>query len=191
MGESYIVANLDKKQYIDGNTLDTNNTITWTLEPPISSLLVWLVAECAYFPRPQYRGAWAGDRIVGAEDEGPARALVEEVYESDEWTDVTIACLESLVGSDPLLLLHYQEMGLVDADGRYVEQLRPLDDPGTVDLKIRQAIRCAWSMLPVEQKSAAEVEPVIRQIVDRALKDFREDAEAFGGGTSRDTERKV
>jgi hypothetical protein len=178
MGESYIIANLDKKQYIDGNTLDVNNTITWTLDPPISTLLVWLVAECAYAPRPRYRGAWAGDRIVGAGDEGPARILFEEAYESDEWTDVTIPCLESLVGSDPLLLLHYQEMGLVDADGRYVEQLRWWDDPGTVDLKIRQAVRCAWIMLPAEQKSRAEVERVIRQIVDRVLKDFREDAEA-------------
>ena len=47
MGEYYDVANLDKKQYIDGNTLDINNTISFTLEPPISSLLVWLIAECA------------------------------------------------------------------------------------------------------------------------------------------------
>jgi hypothetical protein len=176
MGESYLVANLDKKQYINGNTLDINNTITWSLEPPISSLLVWLVAECSYSPRPEYRGAWAGDRIVGAGDEGPARALWEEASESDVWTDVTIVCLESLVGSDPLLLLHYQDMGLVDSDGRYVEQLRALDDPGTVDRKIRAAIRVAWSMLPVEQKSAAEAERVIRQIVDRELKDFREGA---------------
>jgi hypothetical protein len=51
-----------------------------------------------------------------------------------------------------------------------------LDDPGTVDRKIRAAIRVAWSMLPVEQKSAAEVERMIRQIVDRELKDFREGA---------------
>ena len=76
-------------------------------------------------------------------------------------------------------------------DPASVERLRALVGPGTVDHQIRQAIRFAWMMLPVEQKSAAEVERVIRQIVDRALKDFREDAEAFGGGTSRDTERKV
>ena len=66
MGAYYIVANLDKKQYIDGNTLDINNTISFTLEPPISSLLVWLVAEWPDSPRPKYRGAWAGDRIIGA-----------------------------------------------------------------------------------------------------------------------------
>jgi hypothetical protein len=74
---------------------------------------------------------------------------------------------------------------------QHVEGLRWWNDPGTVDLKIRQVIRCAWAMPPVEQKSAAEVERVIRQTVDRVLKDFREDAEAFGGGTSLDPERQV
>jgi hypothetical protein len=49
----------------------------------------------------------------------------------------------------------YQEMGLVEADGRYVEQLCWWDDPETVDLKIRQAIWCAWAMLPVDPSMPA------------------------------------
>jgi hypothetical protein len=34
--------------------------------------------------------------------------------------------------------------------------------------------------LPKERKTVDELEKQIRRIVDRALKDFREDADAFG-----------
>jgi hypothetical protein len=51
-----------------------------------------------------------------------------------------------------------------------------------VDEQIRQAIQFAWLMLPDDRKTVTEVERVIRQIVDRALKNFREDAEAFDQG---------
>jgi hypothetical protein len=47
---------------------------------------------------------------------------------------------------------------------------------------IRQAIQMAWMMLPDDRKTVTEVERVIRQIVDRALKSLREDAEAFDHG---------
>jgi hypothetical protein len=54
--------------------------------------------------------------------------------------------------------------------------------PGQVDQEIRQAIQFAWILLPDEKKTISEVERVIRQTVDRALKDSREDAETFGQG---------
>jgi hypothetical protein len=37
-----------------------------------------------------------------------------------------------------------------------------------------------WLMLPEEGKSVDELEKQFRRIVDRALKDVREDAQAFG-----------
>ncbi len=46
-------------------------------------------------------------------------------------------------------------------------------------------------MLPEDKRSAAKVEPVIRQIVDRALKDYREDAEALGEGRMQVPERNL
>jgi hypothetical protein len=67
-------------------------------------------------------------------------------------------------------------------DPESADRMRSFMGPGQVDHQIRQAIQFAWIMLPDERKTAAEVERVIRQIVDRALKDFREDAESFGQG---------
>jgi hypothetical protein len=64
-------------------------------------------------------------------------------------------------------------------DPKSVDRMRSFMGPGQVDQQIRQAIQFAWMMLPDERKTVTEVERVIRQIVDRALKDFQEDAEAF------------
>ncbi len=52
--------------------------------------------------------------------------------------------------------------------------------PGHVDQTIRQAIHFCWMSLPKERKNIDELEKQVRRIVDRALKDFREDSEAFG-----------
>ena len=51
--------------------------------------------------------------------------------------------------------------------------------PGQVDQQIRQAIQMCWMMLPEEKRTVEEVEKHIRRIVDRVLKDLREDGEAF------------
>jgi hypothetical protein len=65
-------------------------------------------------------------------------------------------------------------------DPESLERLRSFMGPGHVDQMVHQAMQCAWMMLPDDRKTVAEVERVIRQIVDRALKNFRDDAEAFG-----------
>jgi len=62
------------------------------------------------------------------------------------------------------------------------DRIRSFMGPGQVDHLIRQAIQFAWIALPQERKTVAEVERVIRVIVERALKDLREDGEAFGLG---------
>jgi len=56
--------------------------------------------------------------------------------------------------------------------------------PGQVDETVRQAIHFCWMSLPKERKNAVEVERQIRRIVERALKDFRDDAAVFGDGGS-------
>ena len=53
------------------------------------------------------------------------------------------------------------------------DRIRSFMGPGQVDHQIRQAIQFAWMMLPDERKSVTEVERVIRQVVDRAFKNFR------------------
>jgi hypothetical protein len=62
------------------------------------------------------------------------------------------------------------------------DQMRSFMGPGQVDQQIRQAIQLAWMMLPDDRKNVAEVERVIREMVDRALKNYREDAETFDQG---------
>ena len=70
-----------------------------------------------------------------------------------------------------------------DPDSR--DRMRRFMGPGQVDEQIRQAIQFAWIMLPDERKTVTEVERLIRQIVERALKNFREDAESFDQGRWR------
>ena len=49
-----------------------------------------------------------------------------------------------------------------------------------IDGLIRQAISFCWNALPKERRNADEVEKEIRRIVDRAMRDFREDSASFG-----------
>jgi hypothetical protein len=51
--------------------------------------------------------------------------------------------------------------------------------PGHVDQAIRQAVQVCWMTLPKDKRNIDEVERQIRRLVDRALKDLREDNEAF------------
>jgi hypothetical protein len=62
------------------------------------------------------------------------------------------------------------------------DRLRSVFGPGQLDHSIRQAIQLAWMMLPEERQTVEEVERVVRHLVDRALKDLREDGETFGKG---------
>lgn len=67
-------------------------------------------------------------------------------------------------------------------DGEAMQRMRTFFSPQQVDQQIRQAIQFCWMALPPEQQNVAEVEKQIRRIVDRALRDLREDAESFGLG---------
>ena len=52
--------------------------------------------------------------------------------------------------------------------------------PHQIDQQIRQAIQFCWMILPNDKKNADEVEKHIRRLVDRALRDLREDEDEFG-----------
>ena len=62
------------------------------------------------------------------------------------------------------------------------DKLRAMFGPGQADSQIRQAIHMCWMMLPDDKKTVTELEQQFRRLVDRALSDLREDAEAFGLG---------
>jgi hypothetical protein len=65
-------------------------------------------------------------------------------------------------------------------DPESADRMRQFTGQGQVDQQIRQAIQFAWMTLPNDRKTVAEVERVVRPVFERALKDFREDAEFFG-----------
>jgi hypothetical protein len=52
--------------------------------------------------------------------------------------------------------------------------------PQHVDSQIRQAIQFCWMALPPERQNVEGVEIEIRRIVDRALRDLRDDYKSFG-----------
>ena len=75
---------------------------------------------------------------------------------------------------------HCFSTGEGGADESGMERTADFFGPGHVDQTIRQAIQVCWMVLPKERRNADEMEKQFRRIVDRALRDFREDSEAFG-----------
>ena len=60
------------------------------------------------------------------------------------------------------------------------EKFAEIFGPGHIDQMIRQGVQSCWMALPKDRRNADEVEKQIRRLVDRALRDFREDQEQFG-----------
>lgn len=54
--------------------------------------------------------------------------------------------------------------------------------PGMADTMIREGIKMCWIMMPKDKKTVEHVETEARRLVERALRDLREDAQAFGVG---------
>ncbi len=52
--------------------------------------------------------------------------------------------------------------------------------PCSVDSMIREAVKLCWILLPKEARSPEGLRRQILRLVDRALKDMKDDAEAFG-----------
>jgi len=58
--------------------------------------------------------------------------------------------------------------------------MRDMMSPLAVDGVLRGAIQNCWMMLPEEERSPERVEQEILRILQRVLKDLKEDAAAFG-----------
>jgi hypothetical protein len=65
-------------------------------------------------------------------------------------------------------------------DPENVRQLHSFLGPQQVDSQIRQAINTFWMILPTDRKTVDGVEEEVRRVVDRALRDLREDYESIG-----------
>jgi hypothetical protein len=67
-------------------------------------------------------------------------------------------------------------------DPEAMKRMRAFFSPQQVDQEIHQAIQFCWMALPPDKQNVDEVEKQIRRIVERALRDLREDADSFGLG---------
>ena len=126
MGEYYAAANLDKKEYIDNNSLNLSDKMTGILNMPFSSLLVWLlmVGQDLYSLKggrfeTRYRGSWAKNMIICAGDEGPESQLKEKIYQDDKYIDITKEAMEELLESG-LLTSDLWEKGLIDENNQFI-----------------------------------------------------------------------
>ena len=65
------------------------------------------------------------------------------------------------------------------------KMMRDVMGPQAVDQFIRQAVSTCWMMLPEEDKTVEALEREVHRLVDRALKDLKEDMAAFGISETR------
>ena len=63
-------------------------------------------------------------------------------------------------------------------DGAF-EDMREMFGPAQIDTQIRQAIHFCWMGLPKDKRNVDELVRQIRRLVDRALRDVREDFDEF------------
>lgn len=61
------------------------------------------------------------------------------------------------------------------------DQMRDMFGPAQIDQQIRQAIQFCWMGLPKDKRNVDELERQIRRLVDRAIRDLREDFDEFFG----------
>ena len=64
-------------------------------------------------------------------------------------------------------------------DDDAIDKMRDMFGPAQIDQQVRQAIHFCWMSLPKEKRNVDELERQIRRLVDRALKDVREDFDEF------------
>ena len=60
-----------------------------------------------------------------------------------------------------------------------MDSMREMFGPMQIDQQIRQAIHFCWMGLPNTKRTVDEVERQIRRLVDRAIRDMREDFDEF------------
>jgi hypothetical protein len=74
-----------------------------------------------------------------------------------------------------------QEFDPNEGDEERAEKMRDFMSPNYIDHQIRQAIQFLWMVLPKDKRNVDEIERQVRRIVDRALRDLREDFDNFFG----------
>lgn len=77
------------------------------------------------------------------------------------------------------MALHFSE-----GDSEELKKVADMMGPGLIDASLRQTLQMLWMIMPEDKKNVDEVEREFRRLADRALRDLREDFEAFRTGRS-------
>ena len=77
-------------------------------------------------------------------------------------------------------MMHNEKFPEGEGDPDAAARMADFFGPAQVDHTVRQALQFCWMAHLKDRKTADELERQFRRIVDRALKDFREDSQAFG-----------
>ncbi|WP_436717214.1 hypothetical protein U8335_09495 [Roseiconus lacunae] len=73
-------------------------------------------------------------------------------------------------------------MAVFDAsDEESFDKMRDMFGPVEIDQQLRQAIQFCWMGLPKDKQNVDELERQVRRLVDRAIRDIREDFDQFSG----------
>lgn len=73
----------------------------------------------------------------------------------------------------------FQAFDRNNQDSLQVSRMRELVSPNQIDHQIRDAIGLLWGILPKEKRNVDEVERQLHRVVDRALRDLREDFDHY------------
>ncbi|MEM1446447.1 MAG: hypothetical protein AAGF84_10350 [Planctomycetota bacterium] len=65
-------------------------------------------------------------------------------------------------------------------DDNAMDRFGEMFGPEQVDSQVREALRFCWMSLPKERRSIDLAEAEFRRMVERAIRDFREDRDRFG-----------
>lgn len=119
MGEYYIIANPEKRQYLDANSLGMSVKLAGLIGGPLAEILVWLLADGAPVSGGStLQGAWSGDRIIVAGDEGPSSSVYERAHH--DYLDITVEAFEALASGCPLVSIKWHEAGVLDDDSKFL-----------------------------------------------------------------------
>ena len=74
-------------------------------------------------------------------------------------------------------------MAMLPADDPNLpDAMRDMFGPEMVDQQLRQTIHLCRMSLPADKRSIDEIERQMKRLLDRAIRDMREDFDAFGFG---------
>jgi hypothetical protein len=122
MADEFRVVNVDRRQFFSGEALNISSNFEAMLEPPLSSLVVWVQTKFGHSDTAQFRGAWANDRVVIAGEDGDNSSIYNacDGFEDEVFEDVSVPLIEEWIDYEVYRSIEHWERGWVDDNGKFV-----------------------------------------------------------------------